>query len=392
MQSPAIPQLRGLSAGNRGASGPTLPGPPWFHKHFLSAAHDVPTHFPSISQFSRGIAVATTLAIAKRRDARQRCRGLVRLSQDQSEQRMALGRPQIYVLGSALLAALMSLEAGMLSGEGVPLSTIAGACGLVSAVLVARGTSCIPWKARGPVVGAWILQSILGGLLPHLAFYSIPRCGLAVSNCLMFTMPLWTAIFAAIFLNAPWGPKDMLLASISLAGVVLVTQPPPFFAAFQGSFHVLGVLAGIGFGVCGGALNLLIGGLKGMGALKGMSARSLSVAQMAATFLISLPSLVLLLIKHHSLIKPASSSLVLWVQLVIIGVLMASQLTLRTEGLQIAKNSTVAVLLYTEILWCFIFEIFVLSKRCMPFQIVGASLIFGSAIVSAFSTRSADDA
>lgn len=286
-------------------------------------------------------------------------------------------RAEPLILASALIAAIMSLQAGILARTGVPPSTIAGACGVVAAVL-----SCLQGRIVGsrftfhrPGLCAWVCQSIVGGMLPHLAFFAIPRCGLAVANCLMFTMPLWTGIFAAMFLDAPWGIRDMCVAAVSLAGVVLVAQPPPLFSVSSGAFSPLGVLAGLGFGACGGALNLLVG------CLKDAKPWSLSAAQMTATLLIALPMLGLELRNGASLLGEAQGAGVL-PRLLGVGVLMATQNTLRTKGLQLATNSTVAILLYTEIVWCFIFEIFVLAKGCLPLQVLGACLILGSPVVS----------
>jgi len=61
-------------------------------------------------------------------------------------------------------------------------------------------------------------------VMPHLAFFAIPRAGLAVANCLMFTMPLWSGIFGALC-GAQWRRRDTLASLVAMGGVVLVADP-----------------------------------------------------------------------------------------------------------------------------------------------------------------------
>jgi len=98
----------------------------------------------------------------------------------------------LLVLGSALSAAIMSLTAGRLAARGVPTTSIAAACGTVATLLFVMVRFVEP-AYKAPNRTALLAQAALGGCLPHLAFFAIAHSGLAVANCLMFTMPLWTA-------------------------------------------------------------------------------------------------------------------------------------------------------------------------------------------------------
>ena len=93
------------------------------------------------------------------------------------------------ILGSAFSASLMSLSAGSLAARGMPTVTIAAACGAVANLLfVLMHSATADTATQQPALHLLAAQAILGGLLPHLAFFAISRSGLAVANCLMFTM------------------------------------------------------------------------------------------------------------------------------------------------------------------------------------------------------------
>ena len=58
---------------------------------------------------------------------------------------------------------------------------------------------------------------------------------------------------------------------------------------------------------------------------------------------------------------------------------------LRTQGLQRAKSSAVATLLYTEIVWAFFFDISIMAARPHVLQYGGALVIIGGAVVFALA-------
>jgi len=297
----------------------------------------------------------------------------------------SIGAPAL-IAGSALIAALMSLQAGLLAGKGVPVATITAACGVVGATacfaldaLLSKQASASA-AADPSLVG---LQALLGGVLPHLAFFAISRSGLAVANCLMFTMPLWTAAFAAAFAGAPWGPADAVLSAISLAGVLLVTRPPLaiFGAAADASFSWAGCASGLCFGMCGGALNVLLGGRS----LADASPLALNGWQLVATTALAVPAL---LGRGAALFGGLTATPALLAGLGTVGLFMAATGYSRTLGLQRAADATVATLLYTEIAWCFALEVLVLGMRPAATQLIGATLIVGGAVAYALNERS----
>ena len=293
-----------------------------------------------------------------------------------------------FVAASACVAAFMSLASSALSRRGVPTPTTAAACGAVACVL-SLGLTVVQVGSRGlsgaaPPCGAPLVAvCALGGVLPHLAFLSISRSGLAVANCLMFTMPLWTSGFSAFFAGHAFGARDVVLSSVSMLGVVLVTQPPPLWESTVAAtpFSPTGVAAGLAFGACGGGLNVLIHAPS----LRTAQPTMLTAYQMAATVALALPALMgagsnapgyAVLGGLH--VSPALLGL-----LGLVGVLQTGQRLLRTVGLQRARSPTVAMVLYTEIAWAFALDVLVLGSSRNAGQFAGAALIIGGAVAHA---------
>lgn len=275
----------------------------------------------------------------------------------------------LLILASAFCAGLMSMTAGDLAHRGVPTTTVGAVCGLVGNLLfVALMTAEQP--SERPPTQRLLLQGVVGGLLPHLAFFSISHAGLAVANCVMFTMPLWTAVFASLLGGAPWGTRDAMLSAVSLTGVWLVARPTGAV-----SFSFVGVSAGLGFGACGGLLNVLLGSPS----LRGASPSLVSAWQLGATALFAAPSLIAL----DAPLGDAQCSGSLFLHLGLTGVLMFATSWLRVIGLQRATSSAVATLLYTEIVWAFAFDVLVFLTHPDGLQYAGAGLIIGGATIFA---------
>ena len=278
---------------------------------------------------------------------------------------------------SALVAGLMDLQAGRIQDlDGLPGPVVTLSSGLVTMVLctvVVAADGCPTASDAG-----WsltLLQALLGGVMPHLAFFAIPLIGLAVAECVMFTMPLWTGIFT-LLLDAdasPWGMRDYALALYSLVGVVLIARP----WAGDAAPPLVGLAAALGFAMCGGLLNVLIKAT----ALRRTDPWLLGATQGGATFAVAL-----VLWAATTVADGESSTAEILdgmktptaARLFLIGHLFVLTNQTRTLGLQRARSTVVATLLYTQVAWGFVFDTAINGTRPAPAQYAGALLIVGA--------------
>ncbi|XP_039315183.1 solute carrier family 35 member G1 [Solenopsis invicta] len=74
-----------------------------------------------------------------------------------------------------------------------------------------------------------ILRSFIGTTGLMLSFYAFRHMPLADASVIVFSVPVFVAIFARIFLKEPCGLFNVVTICLTLIGVVLITRPPLIF-------------------------------------------------------------------------------------------------------------------------------------------------------------------
>jgi len=168
---------------------------------------------------------------------------------------MAIARKPLLSLGLRymILATLcfsgMSLLVKMVAAS-VPVGEIV----LVRSII---GTLLGLWAIRAAGLGIWgrrkdllILRGILGCGALLCFFWSLIRLPLAEATVLYFMSPGFAAIIAAVWLREKLGLREIAGILISLAGVILITQPTFLFNESPDSLH----LPSVGVGLLGALL------------------------------------------------------------------------------------------------------------------------------------------
>ncbi|XP_068623682.1 solute carrier family 35 member G1 [Battus philenor] len=73
------------------------------------------------------------------------------------------------------------------------------------------------------------LRSIVGTVGLLLSFYAFRHMPLADASVIVFSVPVFVALFARVFLKEPCGIWNTISIILTLIGVVLITHPPIFF-------------------------------------------------------------------------------------------------------------------------------------------------------------------
>ncbi|KAK7873131.1 hypothetical protein R5R35_006357 [Gryllus longicercus] len=74
-----------------------------------------------------------------------------------------------------------------------------------------------------------LLRSFVGTTGLMLSFYAFRHMPLADASVVVFSVPVFVAIFARLFLKEPCGLFNVLSVCLTLVGVVLITRPPLLF-------------------------------------------------------------------------------------------------------------------------------------------------------------------
>ncbi|XP_072934596.1 solute carrier family 35 member G1 [Epargyreus clarus] len=73
------------------------------------------------------------------------------------------------------------------------------------------------------------LRSLVGTVGLMLSFYAFRNMPLADASVIVFSVPVFVALFARVFLNEPCGIWNTISIILTLVGVVLITHPPFLF-------------------------------------------------------------------------------------------------------------------------------------------------------------------
>ncbi|OWR47800.1 putative Transmembrane protein [Danaus plexippus plexippus] len=74
-----------------------------------------------------------------------------------------------------------------------------------------------------------LLRSIVGTVGLMLSFYAFRNMPLADASVIVFSVPVFVALFARVFLKEPCGIWNTLSIMLTLVGVILITRPPFIF-------------------------------------------------------------------------------------------------------------------------------------------------------------------
>lgn len=66
-----------------------------------------------------------------------------------------------------------------------------------------------------------------------LSFYAFRHMSLADASVIIFSTPVFVAIFARLFLNEPCGPFNIITVVLTIIGIALITHPPFIFKYFS---------------------------------------------------------------------------------------------------------------------------------------------------------------
>jgi drug/metabolite transporter (DMT)-like permease len=148
------------------------------------------------------------------------------------------------VFFAAMAVVAKAANTSLPAGEVVLLRWLVGllGCGLI---FIAR--------RRGPTLkplGLLLLRGILGSLAALLYFHGIEALGVAPATVLNYCSPVYAALFAALFLNEPAGPRVGFGLFLALVGTILVTLSTAPTGRWEPSVAALGAFVS---GIIGGA-------------------------------------------------------------------------------------------------------------------------------------------
>eukprot|EP00033_Pygsuia_biforma_P004232 GCRY01004641.1.p1 GENE.GCRY01004641.1~~GCRY01004641.1.p1 ORF type:complete len:346 (-),score=71.45 GCRY01004641.1:62-1099(-) len=134
---------------------------------------------------------------------------------------------------AAFQYSLVNLFVKLLSREGVTSFTVVFVRGIGASILAAL---YLWWKKinpflKGPITKFLVLRGFFGSCSVCCYYYAISKLDVGDATVLMFTSPLWVALFARIILKEHIGLSTVACGLGVFSGVILVAQPPFIFGS-----------------------------------------------------------------------------------------------------------------------------------------------------------------
>lgn len=225
-----------------------------------------------------------------------------------------------------------------------------------------------------------ILRCFVGTTGLMLSFYAFRHMALADASVIIFSTPVFVAIFARLFLKEPCGIFNVVTVVLTLIGVVLITRPPIIFGdsipsliddqITDGDYDLWGPVAAISSTLFGANAYVLLRALKGLHFSVIMT--NFGSFALVYTFIISwfLGSLCM---------PSCGTDRLLVVALAIFSFLGQILLTL---SLQLEQAGPVSIARSADIVFAFIWQILFFKEVPNRYSVFGALLVVSSVVLT----------
>uniref|UniRef100_A0A0P6JER2 Solute carrier family 35 member G1 n=1 Tax=Heterocephalus glaber TaxID=10181 RepID=A0A0P6JER2_HETGA len=218
-----------------------------------------------------------------------------------------------------------------------------------------------------------LLRGVLGSTAMILIYYAFQTTSLADATVISFSCPVFTSLFAWIFLKEKYSLWDAFFTLFTITGVILIVRPPFLFGSntsgTEGSYsvHLQGTFAAIGHAVFA-AMTLVI--LRKMGKSVDYFLSIWYYVILGLTESI----IVLFILGEWSLPYCGLDRLFL----ILIGLLGLGGQILLTKAVQIEKAGPVAIMKTMDVVFAFIFQIIFFNDVPTWWTVGGALCVVAS--------------
>ncbi|KAH8278629.1 hypothetical protein KR018_006313 [Drosophila ironensis] len=223
-----------------------------------------------------------------------------------------------------------------------------------------------------------LLRCFMGTSGLMLSFYAFRHMPLADASVIIFSTPVFVAIFARAFLKEPCTLFNVLTINMTLVGVVLITRPPFVFGgeesssvAAEKSYDIWGPVAAISSTLFGANVYILLRALKNLH---------------FSVIMTNFGTIALV----YTLIVCGSIGAVCWPScgrdrwlVVVLGVFSFLGQILLTLSLQIEQAGPVAIARCADIVFAFVWQMLFFGEAPTAYSLVGALMVIASVVLTA---------
>ncbi|MEM1042094.1 MAG: DMT family transporter [Bacteroidota bacterium] len=272
-----------------------------------------------------------------------------------------------YMAGSALFFSLMTLFV-KLAGQRVPAMEIVFA----RSVFMVAGTYALLRRTGTPPLGhnrrLLLARGVIGATALSLFYWAIPRIPLGDATALFYVTPIWTAVAAAFVLRERTAGRVVAGMVVSLLGVALIAKPSLLFGDSAAGLDPLAVTATVTASILSGLVYTIVRKLRE------------TDAPNVIIFYLSVAGIVLALPFAGSWVVPQG---VEWLWLLGAGATTLVAQIFLTHGLHLEQAGRAMSIGYLQVVFAFVWGLFVFGNVPDGWSLGGAALIVGSVLLIA---------
>ena len=280
------------------------------------------------------------------------------------------------MLVASLLFAGMGVFAKLLSAS-MPSLEVVFFRNVFGVVLVGASLMHRPLQGRGGRPLLLLFRGLMGFLALLCFFYDIAHIPLGEAMTYSKTSPIWTALFAYIFLKEALGKRGWIALVIGFVGIVLITDP--FGTPFD-KYDILGILSGVGAALAYTSVREL----KKYYDTRAIVLSFMGVGTLGPLLLMGISPYVdapWLDFVFGEFVIPSKD---IWWMIVAMGLLATLAQIFMTKAYGASKAGIVATISYSNILFSILFGVFFLSDPLPDFiKFLGIILIVLSGLLVA---------
>ncbi|XP_022124135.1 solute carrier family 35 member G1 [Pieris rapae] len=219
-----------------------------------------------------------------------------------------------------------------------------------------------------------ILRSIVGTIGLMLSFYAFRNMPLADASVIVFSVPVFVALFARVFLKEPCGIWNTISIILTLVGVILITHPPFIFGdekveSNENYDSLRGAIAAFVSTIFGANAYVLLRVLKGL---------HFSVIMTNFGAIAILQTLFVSLVFGTLCMPNCGTERLLVVCLALFSYLGQILLTM---SLQMEQAGPVAIARSADIVFAFLWQVMFFDEIPSKYSVCGAALVLSSVLL-----------
>ncbi|KAF5286561.1 hypothetical protein FQA39_LY16244 [Lamprigera yunnana] len=223
-----------------------------------------------------------------------------------------------------------------------------------------------------------LLRSFTGTAALMLSFYAFRHMPLADASVIVFSVPVFTTVFARMFLKEPCGKFSVFSVILTLIGVIFITRPPLLFSETVDALgnsteksEIWGAVAAFSATLFGATAYVLLRALKGI---------HFSVIMTNFGMFALVQCLLVTWIIGGLCIPPCGPDRYFIIALALFS--FGGQILL-TVALQMEQAGPVAIARSSDIVFAFIWQVWFFNEVPNKFSVGGAILVMTSVILTA---------